>query len=207
MLDNVSGQLLDYPMGPAEASAISDSCETITVSWVPALGDFGYYEVFRDGVLLATLPNTSVSYEDANAVGGNTYAYTVVAVNDTCGASMDSTTVEIELVPGSPPAAPEVVITTEGLDAHLSWSVVDTSVSGCAVSGLWYAVFYSPTSGGPFYYHGWTPDTTYTHEGVVNFSATQFYQVTAVDAPSALASSFVKGMEMGEVLGKIGKRK
>jgi len=100
----------------------------------------------------------------------------------------------------STPAAPEVVITTLGLDAHLSWSVVDTSVGGCAVSDLWYAVFYSPTSGGPFYYHGWTPNTTYTHVGVVNFSATQFYQVVAVEGPVAVAGGLVKGMEMGEVL-------
>ncbi len=107
----------------------------------------------------------------------------------------------------STPAAPEVVITTAGLDAHLSWSVVDTSIGGCAVTGLWYAVFYSPTSGGPFYYHGWTPQTTYTHSGVVNFSATQFYQVVAVEGPVALAGSLVRGMEMGEVLGKIRNEK
>lgn len=100
----------------------------------------------------------------------------------------------------STPAAPEVVITTAGLDAHLSWSVVDTSVGGCAVSDLWYAVFYAPTSGGPFYYHGWTPDTTYSHVGVVNFSPTQFYQVVAVEGPTALASSLVRGEEMGVVL-------
>lgn len=100
----------------------------------------------------------------------------------------------------STPAAPEVVIQTAGLDAQLAWSVVDTSVGGCAVSGLWYAVFYSPTSGGPFYYHGWTTDTSYTHYGVLNFSAAQFYEVLAVVGPTAVAAGLERGMEMGEVL-------
>lgn len=104
------------------------------------------------------------------------------------------------------PASPEVVITTLGLDAHLQWAAVDTSVGGCPVSELWYAVFYSPTSGGPFYYHGWTPDTVYTHSGVVNFSPTQFYQVVAVDAPAAVAMELEPGMEMNEVMRKVGGR-
>ncbi len=81
---------------------------------------------------------------------------------------------------------------------HLNWSVVDTSVGGCAVSDLWYAVFYAPTSGGPFYYHGWTPDTSYTHYGVVNFSPTQFYQVVAVEcAGGGGEGALVEGEEMG----------
>jgi hypothetical protein len=103
----------------------------------------------------------------------------------------------------STPAAPNVVIQPAGLDVQLSWSVVDSSVGGCPVSDLWYAVFYSPTEGGPFYFHGWTVDTNYTHYGVVNFSATQFYQVLAVEGPAAVAASLDEGMTVGEVMEKV----
>lgn len=100
----------------------------------------------------------------------------------------------------STPAAPEVVITSQGEDAILYWSAVDTSVGGCAVSGLRYLVFYSPTSGGPFYYHGGTTDTTYTHVWAVTYAPAMFYQVVAVKAPALLLSELEAGMEMGEVM-------
>ncbi len=103
----------------------------------------------------------------------------------------------------STPAAPDIVVSTSGLDAHLTWSAVDSSIGGCAVSDVWYAVFYAPTSGGPYYYHGWTADTAYTHAGVVNFSATMFYEVMTVDAPVAVAGELERGMEEGVAMGKI----
>jgi hypothetical protein len=103
----------------------------------------------------------------------------------------------------STPAAPEVVITSQGEDAILYWSAVDTSVGGCAVSGLRYLVFYSPTSGGPFYYHGGTTDTTYTHVWAVTYAPAMFYQVVAVKAPALLLNELEVGMEMGEVMAKI----
>jgi len=54
----------------------------------------------------------------------------------------------------STPAAPEVVITTEGEDARLTWAVVDSSLGGCDVTIERYLVFYAPSSNGPYYYHG-----------------------------------------------------
>jgi len=103
----------------------------------------------------------------------------------------------------STPAAPDIVVSTSGLDAHLTWSAVDSSIGGCAVSDVWYAVFYAPTSGGPYYYHGWTADTAYTHAGVVNFSATMFYEVIAVDAPVAVAAELERGVRREEAILRI----
>ncbi|MCB9357095.1 MAG: hypothetical protein H6508_04105 [Calditrichaeota bacterium] len=102
----------------------------------------------------------------------------------------------------STPAAPDVVISTVGPDAHLNWSVVDTSVGGCPVNNLWYAVFYSPTSGGPFYFHGWTADTAYAHLGVVNFSPSMFYNVIAIDAPQSLAREVRQEERIEEVMAR-----
>lgn len=107
----------------------------------------------------------------------------------------------------STPAAPNVVIQRTGLDVNLLWAEVDTSIGGCPVSDLWYAVFYSPTEGGPFYFHGWTADTAYTHYGVVNFSAMQFYSVMAMSAPTAVAGTLCEGTPKEEVVSAIRRMK
>jgi len=100
----------------------------------------------------------------------------------------------------STPAAPEVVITTSGEHSILHWSAVDTSIGGCPVSDLRYLVFYAPTSGGPFYYHGFTTDTTYMHVGAVTYAPAMFYQVVAVHAPNNFLTGLERDLEMTEVM-------
>ncbi|MCC6477430.1 hypothetical protein IT157_10295 [bacterium] len=107
----------------------------------------------------------------------------------------------------STPASPEVGILPQDEDVTLYWSVVDTSLGGCAVSVQRYLVFYSPSEAGPFYYHGWTAGTSYTHVGVVTYAQSQFYQVVATDVPAAVLANLREGMEMGEAMGKIENRK
>ncbi|MBL0060446.1 MAG: hypothetical protein IPP40_02880 [bacterium] len=102
----------------------------------------------------------------------------------------------------STPAAPEVVITTQGEDARLSWAVVDSSLGGCDVTIERYLVFYAPSSNGPYYYHGWTADTTYVHTGVVAYASGMFYQVVAMDIEGAMMELERIGEEMG-ILRKI----
>lgn len=103
----------------------------------------------------------------------------------------------------STPSAPEVVLTTQGEDAVLYWSAVDTSVGGSEVEVERYLVFYAPSSNGPFYYHGWTAATTYTHLGVVTYAPAQFYQIVAVDLPEAALAGLERGMDMTEVLARL----
>jgi hypothetical protein len=86
----------------------------------------------------------------------------------------------------STPAVPQMVIQPQGEDIHLAWQAVTQSVGGCPVNVARYLVFYAPTSGGPFYYHGYTSGTTYTHVGVVTYAAGMYYQVVAYAGLPAL---------------------
>jgi len=193
VIGGVSGTLLEYPSGPTAISTTQDSCETITVNWVPATGDFGYYRVSRDGVELATVSNSETTFIDPSAIGGIEYSYAVVAVNDTCGQSVDFDSVTAAIVLGSLPAAPEIVITIQNLDVVLAWSPIDTTLEGCPIAPSRYLVYYSENSNGPFFYHGSTTDTTYRHVEVVRFAADMYYQVETFVGPVALVSALPDG--------------
>jgi uncharacterized delta-60 repeat protein len=100
------------------------------------------------------------------------------------------------------PASPHVVITIAGSDAHLNWNPIALSTGGCPILVPDYLVFYSPTEQGPFYYHGYTADTTYTHLGVVRNAAGMYYKVVATTVPQTVLDGIVQGEEMEAVLGK-----
>lgn len=99
----------------------------------------------------------------------------------------------------STPSVPQIVITTDGDHVHLHWDRITESIQGCAVDVTHYLVFYSPTSIGPYYFHGYTSDTTYTHVGVVRYAPAFFYRVTASTAPLNLLLEIPDGMMMDEV--------
>lgn len=99
----------------------------------------------------------------------------------------------------STPATPNVVISPQGEHARLDWNRVTHSVGGCAVDVTRYLVFYSPTSGGPYYFHGFTSDTTYTHVGVITYAPAMFYNVIATTASPALVEQIPEGAVMEEV--------
>jgi len=173
----VTGALLAYPTGPHNLIAVNDGCATITLSWTPASGSFGYYELLRDGELILTLPNDATQYADANAIGGIEYLYTVKAVNDTCGASIIFDSVAAAITLSALPAAPNVVISIENTDAVLQWSAVDSTIAGCPIEPTRYLVYFSELSDGPFFYHGSTQDTVYRHVEVVRFTQDMYYLV------------------------------
>ncbi|MBL0062809.1 MAG: hypothetical protein IPP40_15325 [bacterium] len=209
VIGGVNGTLLAYPSGPSVVTATQDSCETITVSWLPASGGFGHYRVMRDGIQLATLANNAVLYHDATAIGGIEYQYAVVAVNDTCGQSINFDSVTAAIVLGSLPAAPEIVITIQNLDAVLTWSPIDTTLEGCPIAPSRYLVYYSENTNGPFFYHGSTTDTTYRHVEVVRFAADMYYQVETFVGPVALVSALPDGgaLTRDEVMTRLQNRK
>ncbi len=98
------------------------------------------------------------------------------------------------------PMAPDLAATAVGEDVRLSWQPVTQSVGGCAVNVTRYLVFYSPTTDGPFYYHGWTNHSPYFHLGVITFAPTQYYRVVAVDAPAAALAELRLDTEMLQLL-------
>ncbi len=72
-----------------------------------------------------------------------------------------------------------LLIDSNNMDVHLSWSPVTQAESGAPITPDAYLVYYSGVPFGDFYFHGFTQDTTYVHPGVVFFSDHMFYQVSA----------------------------
>lgn len=91
------------------------------------------------------------------------------------------------------PATPQVVIQAVGQDARLAWSPITSSAGGCAITVTGYLIFYSPTVGGPYYYHGYTADTSYVHTRVVRYNFGMFYQVVASRESPALLMQLPTG--------------
>ena len=77
------------------------------------------------------------------------------------------------------PAAPQVTIITEGDNIRLTWNPVTESINGCSLNVDAYLIFYSESDTLPYYYHGYTVDTTYVHMGVIRFATGIFYEVVS----------------------------
>jgi hypothetical protein len=85
------------PSAPTNAVLISATDTQIQIGWDAhpnTDGDLYAFEVYRDGVLIATLTDPlAVTYTDSTVVTGTTYAYTIVAVDNSFNASAPSNTV------------------------------------------------------------------------------------------------------------------
>ena len=109
------------------------------------------------------------------------------------------------------PAAPEVVISTVGNNAVLRWSPIVESIGHCQIDPPSYLVFFSEAPGGPFWFHGVTDDTVYTHAGAVQYASAMFYHVYAVQADNGILSTLPDGgdevrVSEDEVLSSISMR-
>lgn len=87
------------------------------------------------------------------------------------------------------PESPEVVISTVGNNAILRWSPIAESVGHCQIDPPSYLVFFSEVPDGPFWFHGGTNDTTYTHVWAIQHTTAMFYHVYAVQADPGLLAS------------------
>jgi hypothetical protein len=100
----------------------------------------------------------------------------------------------------NPPVSPQVVVIAEGIDAHLYWSPVTENTFGCPITVTRYLVYYAPTFVGPYYYHGYTTDTTYTHLGVIAHAGGMFYQVSAYIGSGALVEHIPRDTRREDVV-------
>jgi predicted outer membrane repeat protein len=78
-----------------------------------------------------------------------------------------------------PAPVEDLIIQINGIDAVLDWSPVTETISGNPIIIDAYLVYYCGLPNDDFYFYGYTPNTTYTHPGVVQFADHMFYQVTA----------------------------
>lgn len=108
----------------------------LTLSWTASIDNVGVtgYRVSRNGTLLGTV--TGLSYADQTAVSGQTYTYSVVAL-DAAGNQSIAATRQVTVADTVAPTAPTgLVATVSGTSVTLSWaaSTDNVGVTGYRVS-------------------------------------------------------------------------
>ena len=87
-----SGSVPVSPMNPGSVQASDSTCAHVQLSWIPVMPEGNYYGVFRNGVMIDTLPPGSFIYDDSTSVAGVKYEYNVAAIGqcDTAWSLADS---------------------------------------------------------------------------------------------------------------------
>jgi fibronectin type 3 domain-containing protein len=169
------------PTIPDGLTATSVQAGSIGIAWNVATDNVGVtgYRVYRDGQLLATVPDTATSYTD-NTVGATfgTLNYQVAAVDAAGNASAPSAPLAVTTVDGSAPTTPAnlVATATEANRVALSW---DPSTDDAGVTG--YVIY---RDGNPLA----TASTTAFTDATVLSETTYSYTVAARDAAGNLSS-------------------
>ena len=69
-----------------------------------------------------------------------------------------------------------------------------------------YLVFYSEFSQGPFLFHSYTVDTTYTDIGVLSSAPAMFYQVETYIGPISLLAAIPQRITREQFVGRLSAR-
>lgn len=101
---------------------------TISLDWnIPAVSTYTQIEVFRDGMLLATLPGTDTTYDDVPLPTGVTYTYELVVACDPMGTA--SVTCAVDHCFCQPPTGISCVSDCVSNDVNISWTNGDLYTS------------------------------------------------------------------------------
>lgn len=186
---------LEIPVGDAEPPppvTLSAGVEgpDVTLTWTESTAsDLAYYEIVRDGVLIAWHDDlANRSFVDTGLANG-TYSYVVRPVDRVRNVGDPSNAVEVTVDVPPPPAPVDLVVTDPGTGhlLELAWSPGGESPAGG------YRVLRSTTSGGPYDEIARTSEAVHSDYGV-EAGVTYFYVVEALDergsasAPSNEAS-------------------
>ncbi len=101
-------------------------------------------------------------------------------------------------------------VNVSGNDAVITWAKIDTTIYGDPVKVDAYFVYYCGSVDSVYYFHGYTADTTYTHQYVAQVSDKMFYQVTSYVGSLDLLFDVTTrhpNFKLGELNGLIEKRK
>jgi len=161
------------PNAPASLTATSNSTSQVNLSWQAPTDNVGVtgYNLYRDGVKVASL--TGTSYSDTGLSSGTAYAYNVSAVDAASNESAQSlvanvTTMTPDLTPPSVPAGLAASSATTS-SINLTWTA---STDNFAVTG--YKVYRGATQVGS------VSQTSFNDTGLT--AATNYsYTVTASD--------------------------
>lgn len=85
----------EAPTAPARLHSMGETDSTINLMWAQSTDNVAvaYYQIFRNGVLVAT--TTETSFKDANLAANTEYTYTVAAVDASNNASVMSNTLVV----------------------------------------------------------------------------------------------------------------
>ena len=178
------------PSAPGGLTYTQPSSTKVALSWTAASDNVGVsaYDIYRNGVLLATVPPGALGYTDATAVAGSAYTYRVDARDLAGNTTGSSVAVNGGTVTDTtPPSTPTGVTAgaTGPTSIGLSWSASTDNVGVTGYSVLRGGTQVATVGGTTTSWSdtGLTPGTAYT------------YQVTAKDAagnssaPSAPATA------------------
>lgn len=187
--DTLTVALLVYPQPPDTLITSDNGCDAIYLAWTSAIGVYDWYIVYRDSMIVDTLPFADTSYVDTNVISNITYNYDVSALSDICGMSELYGSTGFSIVLLEPPAPPEIVVNTDGVNAYVRWEPVEENISGCPVQAAGYIISFAEESDGPFWYLTYTTDTSFVHADAVTWAENMFYQV---DTYVGLARAFAE---------------
>jgi chitodextrinase len=134
------------PTQPGNLNVASSGATTANVTWTASTDARGVtgYEVWRDGVLRATVSGTS--FADTGLVGGTTYQYSVIARDGAGNSSTPATASWTQPTPDTTkPSAPVLSGTATKQKISLSWtaSIDNVGVVGYRIyrnGALWVSV-------------------------------------------------------------------
>jgi fibronectin type 3 domain-containing protein len=165
----------------------------VSLEWAPVSdSNLTGYNLYRSTSLagpytaLLSAPTTATAYTDTTAVSNTTYYYKVTAVDSVLGASLAAISHTTTLTGSTTVPATPGSFTATGIvgGVALSWSAVtDPTLKG-------YDLYSSTSASGPFALLTPSPITaTSFTDSNATIGVTTYYQVTAVDAASGLAST------------------
>lgn len=160
------------PANPSGFTGSATGTTTINLSWTNATdSDFNGTKLYRNGTLVATNSNTTVSYSDTGLTANTTYTYKLTSIDTTGNESTGSTLNVTTLTPAdtTPPAnVTNLAETNTDTTANLTWTnPTDSDFSKTNVYRN--NVLLGNTTSGTYADSGLTGSTTYT------------YKVTSVD--------------------------
>ena len=168
------------PATPTSLTAMAFSASEINLTWAASAGGAVGYDVYRDGIKVATVKETF--YNDTGLASSTAYLYTVKAKDAALLVSAASTSASATTSLGTPSAPTGVSATATIGQATISWAVVNGATSYniymATVAGVTKSNYLSLTDGMK---HDAGTTSPYTHTGLID-GTTYYFVVTAVNS-------------------------
>lgn len=184
-LDDVSVQQISSSLKPPRNLAAEAGSQSISLSWLdPISGTPHQFKLFRNGLLLATIPFGVNSFVDDDLVYAQDYLYFITAEYlSPEGESVESNHVYASLFPAAPLSPQGISLQVSESSLIISWQPVLEDVNGNPVTISAYQIYASETpdfTPGAGNLLGSTSICSYTHNST---QARMFFNIVAVKDP------------------------